>query len=730
MKRAAAVLALFALILFLSACRRIADIPDEGNESDAVETETGHGEIHARSLDGYTVVCGEGAHELEKNAAKELYLALSAQAGDIGFSDDFDGKADHTRRPEILVGDTNRTETQSVMESCREYESCICWCGDRLVIASKRPDFTASAVRAFIERHLKEGNTDVMESIVTDYRDEIPSRRFFEAPEGGIAKPASSRAAGVESLGEKTISKNDRFTGGGQIIAKLYTELLSRCPEGAEFAALSDRIAAEGLSDSLLRDMIREILSSDEFKDQKFTRRETAFAVCRAMLSRDPTEEELLAAENTPDPVEEVFANYEEWANLFDGFVRGPVFWRGTNETAYTGLTVLSAADVQAMLKPGEVTELEAGTLVLMDGTIHVPAGAVLRTAGDSTHYLRMARFLRTAGSGTGHHLIVLADGASLERVFIDGNMSAFGLEKTASGTNLVIQGSGCSVRCCRVSDSVSHQNVWSLAGTEGTYIGYSLVTAYASDHNKTWQDGISCLSAESLIEYNGVVDATDGGIVVFRYIEEWDGYDHLRPQDTMVRFNKILNAGNSCYASHDFETVNFSRYATGKPLYPANMKGLVSYENEIWTSWRAHTHLAVTLSTVPWQGDVCDRAYGMSFCNNRTPEGCVTVCACGICADKTDDAMIRGNDFVFWCGAWCRDDPRLGARAYSVNEKTCTGDYQPGYADMGMATESAVFIVNLPGGLLLEAEDEVVLKGTHLYEDPVSIPEERYEPE
>ena len=77
--------------------------------------------------------------------------------------------------------------------------------------------------------------------------------------------------------------------------------------------------------------------------------------------------------------------------------------------------------------------------------------------------------------------------------------------------------------------------------------------------------------------------------------------------------------------------------------------------------------------------------------------------------------------------GDWCRSDPRLASRAYSVNSKNTTGDFQPGYEDMAMSTESAVFIVNLPGGLELEAADGVKLKGTHIFEDKVTIPAERF---
>ena len=695
------------------------------------ESETAVESATLTSLDGFTVVVGEKASEYELEAAKKLYLTLSEQAEKIGLSDDFDGKADNSSRAEILIGKTNRPESIETLEGCGEYGGAIHWIGNKLVIASVRPDYTAELVDKFISDYLENGAADAGLAVISAMKDksEVLTMRF-ERPTQDITYPMSSVEAYAEDLGEITVSYNDPYTGGPQFIAKLYTELLSRSPEGAEYAHAAEIVAERGCTPTLLCELTCSVLKSDEFISYGFSDREECFAVYRAVLSRDPDEDEISSYSGDPEKLAMELTSSAEFAGMMEGIIRGPFFWRGANEVQYTSNDVWFASQVQGLLSENTVTELPQGALIIMNQQITIPKGATLRTEGNPEHYLRMARLLRTKEAGTQNHIVWLNDGSKAENIFTDGNMSAFGLDDTTGGSNVVILGSGCDVVGCRVSDSTSHQNIWSQTDTKSLYIARNLITGYASNHDKTWQDGISCLSTDSLIEYNDVVDVTDGGIVAFRYIENRPDFDYSVAQNSIIRYNKILNAGNSCYASHDYETVNYAGPSAMKAGYPADMSGLVSYENEIWTSWRAHAHMVVTLSTLPWQGDVCDRAFGMSFYNNRTPEGCIAMCACGICADKVDDAAIRGNDFTFYVGDWCRNDPRLASRAYSVNGKNTTGDFQPGYVDMAMFTDSAVFIVNLPGGLELEAADGVKLRGTRIWEDKVTIPAERFKSE
>lgn len=694
----------------------------------------------------FVIVRGEDADSAEVDAAVTLRDALEAITGtSVTLSDDFDGKADNSGRREILVGSTNRTQTQAALEGCGEYDFAIRLDDGKLVIAGKSPAVTAYAVKYFLKTYCgyrSESEYTAAPALYIDAELSVTlsyagltgqEYDYTEVTNMNCARPerdiiySGGGEASYGKLDTVTVSKSDPYTGGPQFIAKLYTEGLSRAPEGAEYAAAAAKIAAEGCTAAVCGELASAVFGSAEFEALRLTPLGQCFAVYRAVLSRDPTKEEVEAFTVPASDASRRLTQTGEFAELLDSIIAGPYFWRGANEETYTGGEVILASELQKRLEEFTVTALPEGTLVIMDAQLTLPRGSTLTTEGAPTHYTRMARLLRTKDAGVGHNLVYFCEGATLSNIFIDGNMSAFALDDTAAGSNTVIASSYCNITYCRVSDSVSHQNVWSLEGTEQTYIAHNLITAYASNHDKTWQDGISCLSTGSVIEYNDIVDATDAPVAVFRYLENDESYAHVRAQNSIIRFNKLFNAGNSCYAAHDYETVNYGRFATGRPLYPANMTGLVSYENQIWTSWRAHCHMVVTFSTMPWQGDVCDRAFGGSFYNNYSPEGCFVVCACGVCVDKVTGAAIRGNSFTFYLGDWCRSDPRLGARMYSVNSVNSSGDFQPGYADMGMATESAVFIVNLPGGLQLETAESVTLRGCYMREGKVTIPLKRF---
>lgn len=729
-----------ALIIacFLLLCSCDSGIQQE-TLSDTLLISEAETELPKLSLDGYTVVISGDASERESEAAKALYLALGEVCEGIALSDDFDGKQDNTGRAEILVGATNRPQSQAALAECGEFEFIIRSAENKLVIAAKRPETIEYAVNYFLEHCTVRGSVDQSMSILLSYTEleGIEAYDYNEVynmnctrPTEDIVYPRSDLQASLVETETRSVSKSDIYTGGPQFIAKLYTEALSRSPSGEEFADATARISEKGCTVETLTALAYEIFASDEYKNHNLTREESCFTLYRAIFSRDPSLEELETfGGNAADSVSSLTAS-DEFAGMMQEIIEGPYFWGINQEEVYTGSSVILASQLQKQISNYTVTKLPQGTLVLMDTVLVLPTGAMLVTEGEPTHYAKMARFLRPAEKGSHHHLIQMGEECEIKSIFIDGNMSAFELNETANGSNTVITGSYCNVTYCRVSDSTSHQNVWALDGTSEMYIAHNLITGYASDHNKTWQDGISCLATGSVIEYNDIIDTTDGAIAVFRYIENYAAYDHIRAQNSIIRYNNIFNAGNSAYVAHDYETVNYFKIGN-PPEYPANMTGLVSYENNIWTSWRAHYHMVVTFSTVPWQGPVVnDRAIGGSFYNNSSPDGCFALCACGINVDKVTDAAVRGNSFLFYLGDWCRSAPGVGARAYSINEENSGGDFQAGYVNMPIATETATFINTLAGGLTLEAADTVELQGWKLTEGKVTIPLERFQAE
>ena len=304
-------------------------------------------------------------------------------------------------------------------------------------------------------------------------------------------------------------------------------------------------------------------------------------------------------------------------------------------------------------------------------------------------------------------------------------------------GGNVRINGNGASVIGCRLSDPCGTFGVFVMSGTEFNYVGHNLVTCYASDHTKTWLDGIKCMGTDALIEYNSVIDATDAAIAVFRHITgltsgRVNAATYIRAQNSIVRYNTIIQAGNSSYVSLDFESNNINwndTYMEGTLLNvvenPANFTGFVMYENAIWTSVKAHSHILVACSTQPWcMTDMTDRVFGGSVYNNYTPTDCLANCAAAITVDGNTDLSVRGNSFEIRLGDWCAGVGALRARIYSVDATDSEGDLQAGYEDLRVSDRQRAFIGS---EYALETAQSYTLKGAYLHEKAQILPAVRF---
>ena len=550
-----------------------------------------------------------------------------------------------------------------------------------------------------------------------------------ERPQEDIVYETTGEQAYAGYTGESlTVSLADNKYGGPQFVAKLFTEGLSRAPQSEEYLHYISQLEEKGCTQETLTALAMEFFSAKPFKQAKLDKKQTIFAVYRAVLNRDPTEEELAREEDGKDAaaLAETLCGTEEFAALIPAINKGPYYWGENILTAYTGGKIITSDELRAMFEKDIHVKLPQGALVLMDSMVSIPKGGTLETEGNPTHYTKMARLIRkNAGD---HHLVFLRDDSSLKNVYVEGNLSSYDIESVLSGSNVVVGGKNCTVQECRISDSVSHQNLWAFDASEHGYLGSNLITGYASDHSKTWQDGITCLGADFLIEYNEIVDLTDASIAIFRYVNELGGPEqyYVRAQNTIVRHNKILNMGNSSYAGYDHETGNYIYDKINGPIHPANMTGLVAYENQIWTSMRAHIHMLVTMSTVPWLTEAnCDLTVGGSVYNNYTPEGCYALTACGIAVDKAIDVAVRGNQFRMYLADWCRAP--MKQRLYAVNESNCEGDFQAGFVNKAMTMPGLAFIVTLKEGLELEAAEEIFLEEGIIFEEKQTIPVERF---
>ena len=328
--------------------------------------------------------------------------------------------------------------------------------------------------------------------------------------------------------------------------------------------------------------------------------------------------------------------------------------------------------------KSSGILELEPGTLVLLGGGVTIPEGMTITTKGNPTHYTQQARILRT--KNLAERMISLQKNATLSYVWVDGNRLAFEEEGFAGGgnktANIALIADGASVHHCKTNGTMGGTTVFGADMTRDLHIYDNLITVYESKHFASgWADGITVAAANCLIENNTIIDATDVGIVMFRFIS--DGY--TEPQNSVVRGNTIINVGNSAYAALDIDAWN-NQGAT------QNFTGMLFEDNAMWTSFRAHYHICISLATLAWHHSIGDDAIGSTVINNYTPEGLQVLCSVIFAADGCRDFIARGNHInAYISGTWARADynAALRERLSSINPATANGDLQGEYEEL-----------------------------------------------
>ncbi|WP_164522844.1 hypothetical protein [Paenibacillus baekrokdamisoli] len=496
--------------------------------------------------------------------------------------------------------------------------------------------------------------------------------------QGGGTNPGAGGTAAYTGE-EMTIAQTDPTYGGPQLVGKLFTEGLGRLPEPAEYKAAIGFVEQHGASVATFESIIHDFFEDVRFTGSGLTTSEQAQAIYRAVLNRDPSLAEVsdyssrLVSETAGD-IAAALTGTAEFAALLPDIIKGPYYWGANNAQLSTGGVIMTAAQVQALLDgPDTVIELPRGTLVLADQTINVPAGKTLRTAGTPTHYVQKARVLRAANVNT--PLVTIQGGGTLSHMWVDGNRTAFlsdpgGLKY---GHNIVTMGHNVNVISNRLNDATAGTNLFGADLMKNAYIAHNLITAYASSHyvgvNGGWSDGITHASTDSIIEDNQVVDATDVGIIVFRFVS----LNHDVPQTTIVRNNTVVNFGNSAYAALDID----SWHSQGAPQL---FSGTSIDNNAIWTSMKAHHHITLSFAPLAWTSAMGDTAIGGSMTNNYTPDGLYVLTAAGIAVDGVRNFNIRGNRLNMYVGPW--NNTGFNTRLISVNENNSSGSIQGPYVD------------------------------------------------
>ena len=491
---------------------------------------------------------------------------------------------------------------------------------------------------------------------------------------------------------EENIDINDQKYGAPQYIGKLFTEGLGRAPHPDEYKIYATHIWQNGCSQASLAYLAEKMFGSADFLGLGLTNEQTVFCVFRAILNRDPTNPEIneyvknLRNGIMPSTLATGLTNLQEFSLMIGDMIKGPYYWNGNNTEYSASGNIMTSDELQQLLNSSlSVIELEPGTLVRVTSKVTIPAGKTLRTRGNPVHYVLQARIIQVSKVSD---MVVLSSGSRLENIWVDGNRIAFDTELRNDATKIEWSGFGCTVVMfgnniqltgCRINDSTAGTCVSGRDYSSNLFIANNLVTCYASNHhNCRPNDGITHAARSSIIENNHIVDATDVGIVPFRFKSNNPVFE---PQDTKVRNNRIINLGNSAMAG-----LCIDPWINEKTTW--YFTGCEFINNEMWTSMKAHMHFAISLGTTAWYVQNCNPAVGTNVTDNYTPSGLFIQCSAGIVVDHVSNAVIKGNRLRLFIGDWARKccRPTLDPRIYSINFSNSPNfDAQPGFINQAV---------------------------------------------
>lgn len=439
-----------------------------------------------------------------------------------------------------------------------------------------------------------------------------------------------------------------------QYIAKLYSEGLGRIPDTGAWANATDFFATSGCNHLSLATLGRDVYISPEFTGKPYDNAARLLTLYRGVLNREPDETTF----NLILPLLE--DGSVTWQQVVEGVLRSqafvalipqicssslPNYGFGTQavlelEVTTSGFAGGSGAELQALLDDaaaGETVWLAQKAVVLLDDVLTIPKNVTLATTDlpRASQYALMGRLVRNASFDG--PAVKLRNGAKLDSVWVDGQRSQFGFFNHLSINAQLFGGDGTSVTDCRFSNTMGWSTVQALGSAEGwscagaTLTG-NLITVYTSDHyDGTWADGLSVACENSLVADNHVIDATDVPIVLFRASPA--------VQQSEVRDNKVLNAGNSSYGG----LVVDGLHSLGQQH---DFTGASVHDNLLWTGSSVHYDIALSVGTRAWFGHTSDIGTGASVSDNTTG-GLLTRVDAGIGVSGMLDTFVQGNDLL-----------------------------------------------------------------------------------
>lgn len=390
-----------------------------------------------------------------------------------------------------------------------------------------------------------------------------------------------------------------------QYIAKLYTEALGRGPSQSEWAKSTAYFNSNGCSAGSLQAFAKAIYASPEYAADYTDPQAKALTVYRALLSRDPSDGEISTSAGaqgaSADAMLSTVFQGAEFAKVAASLcgntakvtysaaarsIYDPNYgWIGSQAppklTANKGVCP-TEDQLQGMItsagRNGTVT-LAQKCAIAMGTTLTVNNGVTLTTFGSPkpTQYAVMARLYRT-GVYPGP-IVHISSGAHLANVWVDGQISIIGRDRTSGANVSLFNGNGNTIEYVKSSDAQSGSNFSSQGTQQHTpcsngVVRYNLLTGYSSQHGYKFPTDGMTMGCESLdIENNTLVDMTDVNILLLGSVTV--------PNTSTVANNTIIQAGNIANAAISIDQITANALPTGSQTICYTAKFI---NNTFWT--------------------------------------------------------------------------------------------------------------------------------------------------
>jgi hypothetical protein len=381
-----------------------------------------------------------------------------------------------------------------------------------------------------------------------------------------------------------------------QYIAKLYTEALGRGPSQSEWAKSVAYFSSSGCSANSLQAFAKAIYASPEYAGDYTDPQAKALTVYRALLSRDPSDEEIGASARAQGAGADAILGpvfqgpeFAKVAATYSAAARSiyePNYgWLGTQAppklTAGKGACP-SEAQLQGMIasagRNGTVT-LAQKCAIAMATTLTVNNGVTLTTYGSPkpTQYALMARLYRSGGYPG--PIVHVSSGGRLANVWVDGQITILGRNRTSGANVSLFNGNGNTIEYVKSSDAQSGSNFSSQGTQQHTpcsngVVRYNLLTGYSSEHGYKFPTDGMTMGCESLdIENNTLVDMTDVNILLLGSVTV--------PNTSTVANNTIIQAGNIANAAISIDQITANAIPTGSQTICYTAKFI---NNTFWT--------------------------------------------------------------------------------------------------------------------------------------------------